>query len=299
MDHTTMKRMLELMIMLSNNRYSSIEWICDRFGISERTFFRYLNTFRDTGFVVKTIADNTYKLETTTKLNKELGDLLYFSQEEAQILKSAIDSISGENRFKQMLKKKLYAVFDYRLIANIALVPHDQEMLDILLTAQESKKKVKLVNYKSSHSNTTSDRVVEAYEIADTADQVWCYEISSHSVKMFKISRMEQVEILDEDWEYTDKHETGYVDIFRIHSTQKYPIKLQLTNRAANLLIEEYPLSVNYLKEIAENKHLLETEVCSFEGVSRFILGLYDDITILESDDLKAFLKQKIQKMTH
>jgi len=294
-----MKRMLELMIMLSNNRYSSIEWICDRFGISERTFFRYLNTFRDTGFVVKTIADNTYKLETTTKLNKELGDLLYFSQEEAQILKSAIDSISGENRFKQMLKKKLYAVFDYRLIANIALVPHDQEMLDILLTAQESKKKVKLVNYKSSHSNTTSDRVVEAYEIADTADQVWCYEINSRSVKMFKISRMEQVEILDEDWEYTDKHETGYVDIFRIHSTQKYPIKLQLTNRAANLLIEEYPLSVNYLKEIAENKHLLETEVCSYEGVSRFILGLYDDITILESDDLKAFLKQKIQKMTH
>jgi len=292
-----MKRMLEMMIMLSNNRYSSIESICDQFGISKRTFFRYLNTFRDTGFVVKTISNNTYKLETTTKLKKELGDLLYFSQEEAQILKSAIDSISGENRFKQLLKKKLYAVFDYRLIANIALAPHDREMLDILLKAQENRKKVKLVNYKSSHSNTTSDRIVEAYEITDSADQVWCYEIKSQSVKLFKISRMENVLILDEDWTFSDQHETGYVDIFRIHSTQKYPVRLLLTNRAANLLLEEYPLSVNYLKEIAENQHLLETDVCSYEGVSRFILGLYHDITILEGDELKVFLKQKIKKM--
>jgi predicted DNA-binding transcriptional regulator YafY len=42
---------------------------------------------------------------------------------------------------------------------------------------------------------------------------------------------------------------------------------------------------------------MLTTHVCGFEGITRFILGLYDDIEIIESDELKEFVKNKIKKI--
>lgn len=128
-------------------------------------------------------------------------------------------------------------------------------------------------------------------------DQVWCYEIDTQMVKMFKISRIKSVEILEKDWKFEAQHKTGYIDIFRIHSTQRFPITLRLTLRAANLLMEEYPLSNQYLKLSSENNYILKTDVCSFEGVTRFILGLYDDIEILESEELKNFVNYKIKML--
>ena len=37
--------------------------------------------------------------------------------------------------------------------------------------------------------------------------------------------------------------------------------------------------------------------VCSFTGIGRFILGLYDDIEILGSEDLKEYMKEKINQL--
>lgn len=37
--------------------------------------------------------------------------------------------------------------------------------------------------------------------------------------------------------------------------------------------------------------------VCNFEGVTRFILGLYEDVEIVESPELKEFVSDRIRKM--
>lgn len=297
MDQPKIKRELQLIMLLANNHYATIENICERLEISERTFYRYLDTFRSAGFVIKKNDNNVYKLETNDNVSRELGELLYFSDEEAYTLKAAIDSIPTDNTFRQSLKKKLYAVYDYKLIADIAVDVHDQKVLDELNKAIAGRRLVCLRNYRSAHSNTTTDRVVEPYEITSTSDQVWCYELASHSVKMFKVSRIEKVELLADEWQFEEEHAVGYIDIFRIHSTQRFPIQLLLTQRAASLLREEYPLSAQYITEVSANRYLLTTDVCSFEGVGRFILGLYNDIEILESPELKEFVKYRVRMM--
>lgn len=73
--------------------------------------------------------------------------------------------------------------------------------------------------------------------------------------------------------------------------------KLRLKVRAANLLMEEYPLSKEFLTQVADNEWILETNVCNFEGVTRFILGLYEDVEIVESPEFKEFVSDRIRKM--
>lgn len=68
---------------------------------------------------------------------------------------------------------------------------------------------------------------------------------------------------------------------------------------AANLLVEEYPLAEQFMKKEDDNHWLFETEVCRYEGVARFVMGLMEDIDVLDSQEFKAFLQEKLQKIAN
>jgi hypothetical protein len=78
-------------------------------------------------------------------------------------------------------------------------------------------------------------------------------------------------------------------------SFQQYPVKLRLGLLSASLLSEEYPLAEQYLTKIRDNEWVLETNVCSYEGVGRFVMGLLHDIEIVDSPEFKVFIFDKIK----
>lgn len=283
---------------LANNKYSDKDDLCQLFEFSERTFFRYMETFREAGFAVKHDEKNVYWIETSAnKLSKRLSELLHFTEEEEIILRSAIDNIAPYTRSRELLKKKLYAIYDYKVLADVSVGRNEMAVIKELQTAMEEHRTAILKDYASSSSSTTTDREVEPYAFTDTKDMVWCYELKSHSVKTFKISRIHDVELTDQEWQYENFHKTGYVDIFRMHGTEEYHIVLRLTMRAANLLLEEYPLSIKYLTQKKNGTFLLDTNVCGFDGVTRFMLGLYDEIEIVKGDALQQALNKRIDGM--
>ena len=98
------------------------------------------------------------------------------------------------------------------------------------------------------------------------------------------------------EWQYEDKHSRGYIDIFRISSFSQYPIKLRLGLLSSSLLTEEYPLAEKYLTQINDNEWILDTSVCGYEGVGRFVLGLYNDIEIIESEKFREYIRKNIEK---
>ncbi len=60
--------------------------------------------------------------------------------------------------------------------------------------------------------------------------------------------------------------------------------------------IEIYILRTGkYPKTENDNHFIFGTEVCSYEGVGRFVMGLPDELEILETEDFKNHLKEKLK----
>jgi len=73
-------------------------------------------------------------------------------------------------------------------------------------------------------------------------------------------------------------------------------LKMQLSLRAAELLKEEYPRTIPFIKaEKSGNTFLFEADIFSFEPAGRFVLGLMNDIEVLGSSDFLAHLRGRIK----
>lgn len=295
MDQPKIERVLRLMMMLtSNNRYT-IEDLSDKLETSPRTVYRYIDTFKEAGFVVSKKGDY-FRLDKKSRYFKDISQLVHFTEEEAYILNSAIESLDPTNAIKQNLKAKLASVYDFKMLAECVVKGDNARNVNAIIEAIEDKKQIVLHNYTSAHSKKVSDRIVEPLSFTTNYIQVWAYEVSSGKNKLFKLSRIGSVEILEKDWEFEQEHKEGLMDLFRINSFEQIPIKLKLGLRAASLLVEEYPLGEKYLSPVPDDSShfILDTWVCGYEGIGRFVLGLLDDIEIIEGEGLKNFLKNRM-----
>ncbi|HOH55143.1 MAG TPA: WYL domain-containing protein [Paludibacteraceae bacterium] len=264
--------------------------------MSSRSVYRYIDTFREAGFVIKK-SNNCPKLDKSSPYFKDISQLIHFTEEEAYILKSAIESIDENNLLKQNLKTKLYTVYDYNILAETIVSGKNGRNVAQLVQAIENKNTVILKNYASAHSNDIRDRYVEPYAFTTNYVQIWSYCPEENKNKLFKISRIGTVEILPETWQYEADHRAGYIDIFRMNSDHTTPVKLKLNLRAANLLVEEFPLASKYLTQLSENEWMLVTDVCSMDGVGRFVMGLLDDIEIVESPELQKYIADHLKNI--
>jgi predicted DNA-binding transcriptional regulator YafY len=296
MDQPKLERLLRLMKLLTANNYLTVEEIADRLSITPRSVYRYIDTFRAAGFVIKK-KDGCIRLDKSSPYFKDISELIHFTEEEAYILKSAIESIDENNILKQNLKKKLYTVYDYKILAETIVNGKNGRNVRQLVQAMEERRTVILKKYASSHGNDIRDRRVEAFAFTTNYEQVWCYCLEEQEVKLFRVSRIGAVEIQSELWQHETAHVAGYIDIFRMHSNEKMRIILKMGLRSSSLLVEEFPLASKQLQKISDNEWLLETEVCSYEGVGRFVLGLLEDIEIIESPEFLQYISNQAEKI--
>lgn len=290
-----LRKMLAMILMLSGNKYYSRKEIAEKFQISQRTLYRYLNTFEEVGlFVYRDGEVVSLKLQESNL--KKVSDLLHFSKEEAAILSKAIHCIDDNNVLKGNLIKKLYSLYDFNRVALSVLKKEQSENVHTLLEAIQRNKQVVLCNYSSAHGNDTRDRLVEPFEFTANYITVWCYDCESKNNKQFKTSRMQKIKICDTNWHYPEKHQITPTDPFRMSGNSLKPIKLRISKRAAHLMQEEYPLSEPYLQPIQGNCYLFECNVCNYEGIGRFTLGLPGEIEILDTPEFMTFLDEKMKK---
>lgn len=298
MDQPKIEKILRLIQLLIGNRRTTQE-LAKVLGCNVRTIQRYINQLRNANFIVESNQKGVYFMSTRFGPIKDISDLVHFSDEEAYILLKAIDSIDDNTTIKNNLKQKLYNIYHYVELADVVVRPQQGEVVKSLVQAIEQKLSVDLINYRSSNSNTVSTRFIEPFAFTTNYQQVWGYEPNSGKSKLFKISRIEKVIVYENlPWKHEKQHIKPYVDIFRI-AGEKYiaQAKLKLNLRSYNLLIEEYPLSEKYITQQSENEYYLDAPICSFDGVGRFILGLYDDIDILGDHKLRLYIHEKILKL--
>ncbi|WP_418991272.1 helix-turn-helix transcriptional regulator [Alistipes sp.] len=295
MDQPKLERLLRLMKLLTANTTYSIDQLAERLDMSRRTVYRYIDTFREAGFVIKKTGD-CIRLDKESPHFRDITQLVHFTEEEAVILKSAIENIDDTNLLKQNLKRKLYSVYDSKTLADTVVRGKNAPNIRTLIEAIEQHRQAILHGYQSAHGAKVRDRRVEPFAFTTNYVQVWCYDPGDGVCKLFKTSRIASVTLAEEEWQYAAEHREGFIDAFRMHGERRFRVQLQLGMLAYNLLCEEYPLAERDLAALGDGRWLLDTEVAGMAGVGRFVVGLLDDIRIVDAPELKTHLTQYLQK---
>lgn len=287
-EKTHIQRLLTFLINLSSGFKYTARELTQKSGISRRTFYRDILTLENAGFPVER-ENGRYWIDKNAPQLKGLQDLPYFSEEEAWILQRAIHSIDENNQLKMNLVDKLYTLYKFGKVAEVIVRKAQSENISNLTKAINKKQVVVLNNYRSANSAKISHRTVEPFDFTPNYISVWAFDTESRKNKVFKTSRIGKVKLTGEPQQFTPMHKSQPLDVFRISSDQQVDVKLRLSLRACNLLVEEYPLSEKYLSKTDDNTWLFEAPVSGYEGVGRFVLGLCDEVEVLAPDAFNLF----------
>ena len=279
-------------MMTSGNRYT-VEELAERLDTSYRSIYRYIDTFKEVGFVVHKEEGGVYRLGKESPYFKDISQLIHFTDEEAHIVNQLIGALDDTNMLKQNLRRKLSSVYHCTSLANSIVKGKNAENVNRIIEAIEEHRQVVLHDYSSSHTGSKRNRQVEPIAFTTNYVQIWCYDLSDGKTKLFNTARIGSVEMLDSEWEHEAEHRCGYIDIFRNMGFEQMRVQLRLGVMAHNLLIEEYPLSERDLTQLDDTHWLLDTQVCNYAGVGRFVMGLIEDIEIIDSPDFVAYLRTK------
>ena len=293
MDQPKLERLLRLMKLLTANTTYNVDQLAERLQMSRRTVYRYIDTFREAGFVIKKSGD-CIRLDKESPHFRDISQLVHFTEEEAVILKNAIENIDDTNMLKQNLKRKLYSVYDNKTLADTVVRGKNAPNIRRLIEAIEQERQAVLHGYLSAHGGGVRDRRVEPFAFTTNYVQVWCYDLESHTNKLFKTSRIGSVELSEAAWEHQEAHSEGFIDAFRMHGGARRRVRLELGTLAYNLLCEEYPLAERDVKPLGRGCWSLDTEVAGMAGVGRFVVGLLDDIRIVDSPELTGYIREYI-----
>ena len=295
MDQPKIERLLQLVKLLCGNTDYTVEEIARLMDVSPRTVYRYIDTFKSAGFVLRRVQGNVHKMVVMPSETIALENVVYFSKEEAYIINSLIDNLSPNNALRESLKAKLSAIYDQTSIAEFIDNKNNSVNIEKLRAAIKEKRQVVLQDYASGNSQTIRDRLVEPISFIVDFMDICAYDLEASRNKVFKIARIGGVKILDKHWTEESKHHPLEMDVFRMSGRKGTRVRLEMTIKAHNLLIEEYPLAKKDIKQKGD-LFLLDTKVYSFLGVGRFYFGLMPEIRIIDSPEFEEYVKNYLRE---
>lgn len=297
MDQPKIERVLRLMQLMSGTVDYSVGELARKLETSPRTIYRYIDTFKDAGFVVEKVRGDIYRIAEMSSRYPNLENLVYFSEEEAYIVSNLIDRLDSTNTLKANLHRKLASIYESTTIADYVDKKSNAANVEALATAVRTRRCVILRGYESGHSGTVRDRHVEPFAFSTNYIDIWAYDLDDCRNKIFKISRIGEVEVQeDEPWTEEGAHRRSPTDVFRMSGEPVEHIKLRLTGLSKNLLVEEYPLAEKYVRRWRD-QWILETDISNVMGAGRFVLGLPGEVFIMDAPILKEYVLGEAVKL--
>lgn len=297
MRHDKLERELQLLLLLIENYRYTVPEICEKIGISRRNLYYYLEFFRDAGFIVENHRPY-YLIRKDSPWFKKIDAAVHFTEDEAILMRRLLEKVDDGSQQIAHLLRKLDKLYDLDIINPVEIRERQAANASVIYEAIKQKRVVILKNYASPHSDTVSDRRVEPFLFMNGNQDVRCYEYASKMNKTFKLSRIQEVEMLDLSWSNESKHINIHTDIFMFSAEEEQIVKLRMGRLSTYILREEYPKSERYIEQEDESHWLCELPVCSFLGIGRFVIGLMEDIEVLENDAFRQYLKERVKRMS-
>ena len=293
MDQPKLERLLRIMQLLAGNESRTLDNLATETGLSRRSIFRYLDTFRSAGFAIQRTGPGIYRMTPYREDTPDLEQIVYFTREEAVIVSRLIENLSPTNALRSDLKRKLSAFYDATSLADYVPAHGREGVIEKLEQAIKEKRQIALKGYASSRSNRAKDYLLEPYAFTQEYADIWAYDTEAHKNKLFKLSRINGVQLL-EGWRNEQRHALLPMDAFRM-SGEGHPMEvvcLRLTLRAKNLLTEEFPITS--LQVVRDDRGWVwKGGINAYEGIGRFVLGLSREIVVEEGSGLRRWLAEQ------
>lgn len=283
-------RLFQIISVLKTGHWT-IHQLAERFDTSDRTIYRYLNLLEEVDFLVEKDFENRYFIITSDDDPSQSQ----FSVEETRLIKKLIVAGAQDNPLKNILLKKLALNSEIDTMPRLFLQARLGKFVDQLAESIKNKKQVILKNYHSANSNEIRDRVVEPIHFGDNYQSIIALDTQDKICKQFKLERIAEVLQQDSPFQFEEIHQKNQSDIFGMTGDSDTWITLRLGMRAYLLLREEFPLSIPYIQK-DDDHYSFHAPVSNFEGASRFILGLLDEVRIVAPGSLTEFVRKKIRE---
>jgi predicted DNA-binding transcriptional regulator YafY len=279
-------RVLQLISLLKKEPAKSIRFLSGILDSTERTVYRYLDLVKELGFELQKDQNNKFLI-----IGNDDYETVSFSNEEATLLRDLVLSTGKESKLKDSLLQKIYLQSELAIQGNHILKAQLGKMVTIINTAISENKRVILKSYHSINSQKISDRLIEPISLTDNYNSICGFEVETKTNKYYNIERITEVILLNELQEFQNLHQLDEIDAFGFSKLngELFQVELTLTLKAYILLKEEYPKIEKYItKDKGSDTYYLKIEVNNPKPITRFILGLKDDIEVIGS---KSFLK--------
>jgi proteasome accessory factor C len=283
-------RLFQIIAVLKSGHWT-IQQLAERFDTSPRTIYRYLNLLEAVDFLVEKDFENRYFIITSDDDPTQA----VFSVEELRLMKKLIASGTQDNPLKNLLLKKLSLNSEIDSMPRLFLKQRIGKFVEEIAEAIRNKQQIVLQGYHSANSNEIRDRLVEPIHFGDNYQSVVALDTGDLVCKQFKLDRIGTIAMGSSGYQNESLHKKNQSDIFGMSGDSSTLITLQLTLRSYLLLREEFPLAIPFITQ-TDDGYIFTGPVSSFEGPSRFTLGLIDETTVVSPETLRDFIDDKIRR---
>ena len=297
MSHSQYAKQLDLLAMLIDGDSHTADELCQVLGTTRRNLYYYFSFLRDYGFELVRTSGGKYYSGPHSPVFRNIARSVDFTSQEVSYLFSLLAGTGDKSPLQHSVKRKLERFYGLSGFVDDATRRRVTSHAEILNKAIAQRKIVLLKDYSSPHSKTVSTRVVEPFLLLNEQAAVRCSELSSHTNKTFKLSRIGSVVITDADWAFADSHKQVYTDIFLFSGDTRHHISLRMGQLSHNLMLEEYPQSERCFTQEDDSHWLFTTDVVSYLGIGRFVLGLFSDIQIIGDEGFKMYVRNVLKDM--
>ncbi len=282
------ERILRL-IRLLRDRKRTVPHLANLLETNTRNIYRDIEALECVGYLIHRDDKHHYCLEENPTATRA-----QFSIEEGRLIRESLSALSALHPLKTSIERKLYLSSELIPLADELADMHRGTLISRINSAIKDGQQIRLVKYHSNHTSTIANRLVEPISLTDDFAILNAFEPESQKQKTFKLARMGDVEVLGTAC--SSLPDSVELDFFGFSGPVPLPVVVRLSFLAHRLLHEEFPASRAYLiMKYKDEPYPWEFRyfVRDFRGIGRFLLGLPGEVQVMESEELRAFLREK------
>ena len=295
-------RIFGLIALLQHKSGYTIEELAHHLDKDKRTVYRYFKLLEQLKYDVD-CRDGRHFLVGAVD-----GPRRSFTKAELNLLNTRLVNLGDSNPLVASLRLKLKLTSAQMPLPSELLTLNQSRFVEALQEAIAHRVRVQIIRYNTTtETGEEGNRVVEPQSLTDNLSRLIALETKQGQPRTFTLSRMQGVTIL-----YDEPCQFPYIeltpDLFGMADVEKAPqfIILQLTERAYQLLIHEFPAAYPFCETLPDKGrknaakagqpvflHQFRCEARGYEGIGRFVMGLPTEIKVVEPAEFRTFVREK------